>query len=302
MFLGCAFGIWQFAFLRAQDQLTIVLQPDLEPVKADPGQLDQVLVNLAVNARDAMPRGGRLTLETRKVALEESDRSWDADLTPGNYASLAVRDTGVGMDPQTRARIFEPFFTTKERGKGTGLGLSMVHGIVKQSGGALRVRSELECGATFEIYLPCLPGNSETAPVVGAPKPAPRGTETILVVEDQEDLRLLAQTILRAHGYRVLAASNGVEALTVAKLHNGPIHLVVTDVVMPTMGGPELAENLLAHRPETPILFVSGYLDSDLVRQGVRNQDLILLQKPFTPDELMRKVREMLDRSATSRG
>jgi PAS domain S-box-containing protein len=275
--------------------LTTVSDPNLGTVRADPGQVEQILMNLAVNARDAMPRGGRLTIETTNAELDVSYTQAFADVQPGHYVMLAVSDTGVGMDEATLGHIFEPFFTTKEPGKGTGLGLAVVHGIVKQSGGHVAVYSEPGRGTSFKIYLPRV-----EMPVTGrthfmAAK-APVGTETILVAEDEAAVRALARHVLKMHGYTVLEAGHGREALRVAAEHAGPIHLLVTDVIMPGMGGRQLTDQLAAIRPETKVLYLSGYTDDAVVRHGVLQAEAAFLQKPFSPTALALKVREVLDK------
>ncbi|MFL5544513.1 MAG: PAS domain S-box protein [Gemmatimonadaceae bacterium] len=265
-------------------------------VAADVGQLEQVLVNLAVNARDAMPKGGTLTLETADVQLDEHYGARQGATVPaGPYVMLAVSDTGIGMDRDTRARVFEPFFTTKEVGKGTGLGLSTVYGIVKQSGGFVWVYSEPGHGTTFKIYLPRVAaGASAVAPVAEVAREN-RGSETILLVEDEETVRNLATRILRKQGYTVLSARHGREAEGIAGEYRHDIHLVITDVVMPEMGGRDLASALGALRPDVPILYVSGYTDDEIVRRGVLEPTMAFIEKPFTANALLRKVRELLD-------
>jgi PAS domain S-box-containing protein len=276
------------------------LSPELHAVRVDPGQLEQVILNLAVNARDAMPHGGLITIETQNVDLLEPYALADHEIPPGRYVMLALTDTGVGMDLATRRRVFEPFFTTKETGKGTGLGLSTVYGIVRQSGGHIWVYSEPGHGACFRVYLPRDLGAAEpgAAAVEALPTPprAGRGSETVLVVEDEHTVRELTRQVLRLHGYRTLDAANGPEALAVAAAHDGPIHLLLTDVVMPGMNGPDLATKLQAVRPETAALFLSGYTSHAVVGGGMLAEGSNFLQKPFTPTDLARIVRAILDR------
>jgi PAS domain S-box-containing protein len=275
--------------------------PDLGRVKADPSQIEQVLMNLVVNARDAMPDGGRLTIETHNVHLDETYSRQQAIVERGDYVQLVVSDTGRGMDGETQARVFEPFFTTKQPGQGTGLGLSMVYGIVKQSGGYIWVYSEPGRGATFKIYLPQVtdPGD-ETGTIVSAS--SPRGKETILFAEDEESVREIVSGFLESKGYQVLEAADGASAEQIAKSHNGEIALLITDVVMPKKGGRELAEDLRKALPNLKVLFISGYTGDFAVRNAFLESGAVFLQKPFSMQSLAKKIREVLDgaRVATS--
>ena len=274
--------------------LATALAPSVGRVKADPGQIEQIIMNLAVNARDAMPRGGKLTFETADVELDDTYANHMVAVQPGSYVMLAVSDTGCGMDAETQARIFEPFFTTKEQGKGTGLGLSTVYGIVKQSDGYIWCYSEVGHGTTFKIYLPHAdePATSQLPDTTAAD--LPRGSETVLLVEDEQGVRTLAEFLLRRSGYTVLQAQSGAEALALAGQHMGPIHLLLTDVVMPGMSGRELAERLAGDDPGIKTLFMSGYTDDTVVRHGVLQAEAAFIQKPFTFDALLRKVRATL--------
>ena len=283
-------------------ELEFVAEPTLKPVRADRGQLEQILINLAVNARDAMPRGGKLTIETTNAEVDETYTRTRAELHPGSYVVLNVSDTGCGMDAATRSRIFEPFFTTKELGKGTGLGLATVFGIVKQSQGQIFVDSEPECGTTFRIYLPAVNESASASRSHSDVKLPDRGDETILLVEDEPILRTLARHILEAKGYTILEAGHGEDALQLAEKHTAPLHLLVTDVVMPVMGGRELAERLGALRPGIKILYLSGYTDDAVVRQGILHAEAPFLQKPYTPTSLAQKVRTVLDQPDRNAG
>lgn len=274
--------------------LTATLHPRLGSVKADPGQLEQVLLNLAVNARDAMPQGGKLTIETRNVVLDEDYTLSHAEVRPGPYVMLAVTDTGTGMTEEVKRRLFEPFFTTKGPGSGTGMGLAVVHGIVKQSDGAIDVYSEPGLGTSFKIYFPRVDQAASTVKSGSALGPAPRGTETLLLVEDEDAVRALARFTLQQCGYTVLEASHGEEAMRVAAQHGEQIHLLVTDVVMPGMGGRVLAERLLSIHPGMKVLYLSGYTDDAVVRHGVLHEEVNFLQKPFSPNALAHQVREVL--------
>ncbi|MFZ3216343.1 MAG: PAS domain S-box protein [Candidatus Acidiferrales bacterium] len=278
-------------------QLETSSAPDLGLVKADRSQIEQVILNLAVNARDAMPEGGRLTIETANVDLDESFSHTPVVLSPGPYVMLAVTDNGCGMDAETQAHIFEPFFTTKEKGKGTGLGLATVYGIVKQSGGYVWVYSEPGRGTSFKVYLPRIQEEQAAATrdhkVDG--RTLPQGTETVLLVEDEKGVRELAREYLEMTGYTVIEAEDGHTALELAALHSGPIHLLMTDVVMPGISGRELSERVKGIRPGVRVLFMSGYTDQAVVHHGILESDAVLLQKPFTVAALAAKLRDILN-------
>jgi two-component system cell cycle sensor histidine kinase/response regulator CckA len=276
-------------------ELSIVPDPSLWLVMADPGQLGQVILNLAVNARDAMPRGGRLVLKTANVKLDEAYAAVHDQVQPGPHVLLSVSDTGCGMDAVTRSRIFEPFFTTKELGKGTGLGLSTVYGIIRQSGGHIWVYSEPGQGTTFKIYLPRFAAGAAVLQEEPAPAPYLKGQETILLVEDETLVRQIARRILESHGYSVLEAKDGQEALRLQEEHPSPIHLMLTDLVMPGFGGQELASRLAARCPSLKVLFMSGYAESGILDKELASRGDVYLQKPFEAHALVRKVRELLD-------
>ena len=280
--------------------LTAKLAPDLKQIKADPGQIEQVLVNLVVNARDAMPTGGKLTIETANVRLDHEYASHHVGIRPGHYVMLAVSDTGIGMDEGTSARIFEPFFTTKEVGKGTGLGLSTVYGIVKQSGGNIWVYSEPNQGSSFKVYLPELQTEPMTGPEVEDDDDLVRGSETILLVEDEDVVRGLATSILEEAGYKVISASGGAEAAELCAGRSEPIDLLLTDVVMPQSSGKEVADQLTKIQPSLRVLFMSGYTDEAIVHHGVLDANVEFIQKPFTPVTLSKKVRDVLDRNGNA--
>ncbi|HEV8588928.1 MAG TPA: PAS domain S-box protein [Pyrinomonadaceae bacterium] len=280
--------------------LRAVLEPKLGNVNADPGQIEQIILNLVVNARDSMPDGGKLTIETDNVYLDEEYGKHHVGAQVGRHVMLAVSDSGHGMDQQTLERIFEPFFTTKELGKGTGLGLSTVYGIVKQSGGNIWVYSEEGRGTTFKVYLPRVGDGAEECKRNVQDAKVAQGSETILLVEDEEMLRKLARQTLKSHGYQIVEASNGNEAVSVSAQHQGAIHLLLTDVIMPGINGSELATRLVKTRPSLRVLFMSGYTDDAIVHQGVLDESANFIQKPFTPDGLARRVREVLDQEKSA--
>ncbi len=274
-------------------ELASILSPQAAHTRADAGQLEQVLMNLVVNAKDAMPDGGKLTIQTQNIVVDGSPPRGQQFIRPGKYVILSVSDTGMGMDKETQLRIFEPFFTTKEKGKGTGLGLSTVYGIVKQSGGYVMVQSEQGQGTTFQIYLPQVEGAAEKQPAL-LPDAALGGTETVLLVEDEDSVRQLVRDTLEAKGYRVLEAESGEAGLAIAEGHDGKIDLVITDVIMPGIGGRELVKQLARARPSTKILYLSGYTEDAIVSEGSLEEGTAFLQKPFSLQSLSRKVREVL--------
>ena len=281
-------------------ELRLELQPDLGQVLADPGQLEQVITNLAVNARDAMPSGGTLTIRTASVdAADVPGQSPESVPPVGPLVELSVRDDGVGMDERTLARLFEPFFTTKELGRGTGLGLATVYGIVRQSGGHIRVSSRLHHGSTFTVYLPKVEGAGDRTEELPPWLEQPRGAGSVLVVEDEETVRRLACRVLRARGYRVLEARDGAEALQLVRRHEGPLDLLLTDIIMPGLGGPALVERLLPDRPDLKVLYITGYSEEAIGRHGVLPAGGALLEKPFTAHQLAERVREALAKTET---
>jgi two-component system cell cycle sensor histidine kinase/response regulator CckA len=273
-----------------------VPSPGLNDVLADPGQVEQVILNLVVNARDAMPNGGKLTIETANVELDETYCRRRNEVKPGQYVLLAISDTGTGMDAKTQAKIFEPFFTTKEVGKGTGLGLSTVYGIVKQSNGHIEVYSEVGKGTVFKVYLPQAPTAAKTAHLSATHKSVASGNETILLVEDDPGVQELAKDILEMNGYAILTATNGSAALKIFAEQKDKISLVLTDVVMPEMGGPELVKRLQKLRPDLKVLFTSGYPDRAVVHNGSLTPNVNFIQKPYAAASLATKVRDILDK------
>jgi nitrogen-specific signal transduction histidine kinase/ActR/RegA family two-component response regulator len=278
-------------------QLITSLDPELWPVKVDPGMIEQVIMNLVVNSRDALPNGGKLTIETANVVHDEEYASAHISVKPGYYVMLAVSDNGCGMDKEVQSHLFEPFFTTKEKGRGSGLGLSTVYGIIKQSGGNIWAYSEPSLGTTFKIYLPRVEKSAKVYKPKARPSTAPGGTETILLVEDEEAVRTMVSRILQNKGYTVLEARQGVEAIEICERYHDSIHLMVTDVIMPQMSGRELAERLAPLLPDMKVLYMSGYPDNTIVQHGVLEAGTAFLQKPFTLNALELKVREVLDAS-----
>jgi two-component system, cell cycle sensor histidine kinase and response regulator CckA len=283
-------------------ELASVLDPGLGLVKADPSQMEQIFLNLVINSRDAMLRGGKITLETRNTELDWEYSLRHPMVAPGPYVQVSVSDTGVGMDPEVKSRIFDPFFTTKGAGKGTGLGLSMVYGIIAQSGGHISVYSEPGMGTSFKIYLPRVPAGTASLPDrrVGTAVTAQGGTETVLVVEDEAMVRQFARKVIEMQGYQVLEAPDGNTALALSKEHHGPIHLLLTDVVLPGMNGREIADRFLQARPESRVVFMSGYTDNAAIRHGILAKGTHFLQKPFTAAQLGKVLREVLDALASA--
>jgi PAS domain S-box-containing protein len=292
--LVASFEMMLRRLLEERIDLRIDLDPSLARIKADPVQVQQIMMNLVVNARDAMPDGGGLTIETRNVRLDGADSDGPAGVQPGDYVMLAVSDTGRGMDAETQRRIFEPFFTTKAVGRGTGLGLSTTYGIVKQSGGHISVESEPGRGAKIKIYLPAVEEVAEAMQPAGPAEGARAGTETILLAEDEPALRRMVRQALSQRGYTVLEAADGEAALQVSEHHQGVIHLLLTDVVMPRLGGPELAERLMQRRPEMKVLYISGYASTVIAGQSLPDARADFLQKPFATDDLVQKVGKLL--------
>jgi len=276
-------------------ELDTSFDPNIGQVRADRGQIEQIIMNLAVNARDAMPDGGKLAIETANIHLDDSYAGAHIDARSGLHVVLTITDTGTGMDKEMVSRIFEPFFTTKEQGKGTGLGLSTVYGIVKQSGGHIDVLSEPGRGTSFKVYLPRVEEAADYATARSAQEDCPRGCETVLLVEDSDRVRKLTRTLLETYGYTVLEASNGDEAWRTSERHKGAIDLLLTDVVMPGASGREVAQRLVLVRPEMGVLYMSGYTDDAMVVHNVLDGQTPFIQKPFTKDSLIRKVREVLD-------
>jgi CheY-like chemotaxis protein len=270
--------------------------PKLDLINADPAQIQQIVMNLAVNARDAMPYGGKLTIETSNVEIDAAYIDNHPAIKPGSYVMLAISDNGIGMDAETKARLFEPFFTTKVKGKGTGLGLSTVYGIVKQSNGYVWVYSELGQGTTFKMYFPCIKARQSNSRLEAQGQSEIIGSETILVVEDEAPVRALTSRILRDRGFTVIEALDGNEALAIADHHSGPIHLVLTDVIMPGISGVSLVSKLETKRAGIKAIYISGYADNAIVHQGILNPDVDFVQKPFSVDKLLAHVKKALNK------
>jgi two-component system cell cycle sensor histidine kinase/response regulator CckA len=278
------------------EDVELVIRPhtNLGSIRADAGQMEQVIMNLAVNARDAMPNGGKLLIETCNCDLDQFYALTHPLMRPGSYVQLSVSDNGTGMDAETQTHIFEPFFTTKEKGKGTGLGLATVYGIVKQSGGFIWVYSELAKGTTFKIYLPCVDQKEEMSPMPRQPADVPNGTETVLLTEDEQDVREIARQFLESGGYRVIEAKDGSDAIRLAAENDGKIDLLVTDMVMPGLSGPELAVRLQKEHPGLCVLFMSGYSEHAATEMANADSSVRLLTKPFSRAAILRAVREIL--------
>jgi CheY-like chemotaxis protein len=277
-------------------ELVTIPAASYDVVEADPGRLEQVIMNLVVNARDAMPNGGKLTIETGSVQLSESFSAAQIGVAPGSYLVISVSDTGVGMDEETQSHLFEPFFTTKNPGRGTGLGLATAYGIIRQSGGAIRIWSQLGRGTTARIYLPPVEAKAWARTESKAASSGPlTGAESILVVEDEARVRKLIVDVLTAKGYGVLEATRGEDALRISRTHKGIIDLAVVDVVMPEISGPDFVRQLTRLRPDVRVLYISGYTDEAIVHHGIPESGAAFLQKPFLPDELARKVRQVID-------
>ena len=276
-------------------ELVVIPAAGTDTVEADPGRLEQVIMNLAVNARDAMPDGGKLTIETSAVTLSENFSARQIGLEPGRYVLLKISDTGVGMDDETQSHLFEPFFTTKKVGRGTGLGLATAYGIIRQSRGAIRFESEAGKGTTASVYLPLALDPSQEKGEILSDRFAPGGAETVLVVEDEARVRKLIVDVLASQGYTVVEATRGEEALRLCKRRSGAIDLAVLDVVMPEMSGPDLGRQILPLCPGIRLLYISGYTDEAVLHHGIPESGVAFLQKPFLPDALLRKVRDVLD-------
>jgi two-component system, cell cycle sensor histidine kinase and response regulator CckA len=283
-------------------ELVTIAAASEDAVQADPGRLEQVIMNLVVNARDAMPGGGKLTIETGTVHLSESFCARQFGVKPGRYVAINIADTGTGMDSDTQSHLFEPFFTTKKPGRGTGLGLATAYGIIRQIGGAIRFESEIGKGTVASIYLPLVEDRKRAAADAIMPRIAPTGAETVLLVEDEARVRKLILDILTAHGYTVVEATRGEEAIRLCKSRRGAIDLAVIDVVMPEMSGPDLARQIAPICPGMRLLYISGYADEAILHHGIPQSGMEFLQKPFLPDALLRKVREMLDTRRNTAG
>jgi len=279
-------------------ELVTRLDDDLSPVRIDHGQMEQVIVNMAVNSRDAMPAGGRLTLETRNVTLDAAYAASHVGAEPGNYVELSISDTGHGMERETLDRLFEPFFTTKSAGKGTGLGLAICYGIIRQAGGHIWAYSEPGRGTTMKIQIPVVTTAESPVPVPEETRPVPRGQETILLVEDEQQIREVVSRVLTRSGYRVVVASNGREGLDLAARHGDDISAVVTDVVLPLVGGQELVAELRRARPGLPVLFMSGYTQGAILEAELQRPGTLFISKPFAPSALARLVRDLLDQTS----